>query len=79
MPSVTSVFRVACYFLGPHNFVALCLAKRFRDSAAGGALRFAFLGLAAAQILADFASCFALISLLKQAYDDGDDANLRGL
>ena len=81
------MFRFACYFLGPHNFVALCLAKRFQESAAGGAVRYVFLSLAALQIAADFASCFALAGLLFPASDGsqselaGDDAEakLRGL
>ena len=79
-----AVFRIACYFLGPHNFVALTLAKRFQNAAAGGAVRYIFLGLAALQILADFASCFALAGLLDQAYGPGsqagdDEVSLQGL
>jgi hypothetical protein len=61
------MYRIACYILGPHNYVALCLAKRFQDAAGGKYLRWLFLGLAGLQILADFASCFALAGLLGEA------------
>jgi len=50
--------RLAMYILTPHNFVALSLARRFPS------LRQAFLGLGAAQVLADLSSCFALAALL---------------
>ena len=50
--------RLAMYILTPHNFVALSLARRFPG------LRQVFLGLGAAQVLADLSSCFALAALL---------------
>ena len=50
--------RVAMYVLTPHNYVAFCLANRFRG------WRRVFLGLTAVQVAADFASCFALATLL---------------
>ena len=52
------VMRAAMYILTPHNFVALCLANRFRG------WQRTFLGLAGIQVLADLASCFALGALL---------------
>lgn len=71
------VTRVAAYLLTPHNFVALSLAGRFRPEkeegrlSANGILQLLFYLVAFAQIIADFASCFALGSLLKQC-SDGD-------
>eukprot|EP01043_Picozoa_sp_COSAG02_P008959 COSAG02_NODE_297_length_25355_cov_78.632998_10_plen_838_part_00 len=50
--------RIAMYVLTPHNYVAFSLANRLR------AWRRTFLGLAAIQIVADFASCFALATLM---------------
>ena len=50
--------RIAMYVLTPHNYVAFSLANRLR------AWRRTFLGLAAVQIVADFASCFALATLM---------------
>lgn len=55
---VEKVIRVAMYVLTPHNYVAFCLANRFRG------WRRTFLGLAAIQIIADLASCFALGTLI---------------
>eukprot|EP01046_Picozoa_sp_COSAG06_P000852 COSAG06_NODE_24_length_32981_cov_25.509671_28_plen_289_part_00 len=46
------------YTLTPHNYVAFSLANRLR------AWRRTFLGLAAIQIVVDFASCFALATLV---------------
>eukprot|EP01045_Picozoa_sp_COSAG04_P015194 COSAG04_NODE_1185_length_7876_cov_15.856629_3_plen_671_part_00 len=51
--------RVAAYVLTPHNYVALCLANRFR----GRSTNF-LLGLVAIQVVADLASCIALGALL---------------
>eukprot|EP01046_Picozoa_sp_COSAG06_P010666 COSAG06_NODE_586_length_14002_cov_11.579228_11_plen_794_part_00 len=48
----------AMYVLCPHNFVALALSNRFRRW-----VRF-FLVLAAVQVMADVASCYALANLL---------------
>ena len=48
------VIRISMYVLTPHNYVAFCLANCFRG------WRRTFLGLAAIQIIADLASCFAL-------------------
>eukprot|EP01046_Picozoa_sp_COSAG06_P003583 COSAG06_NODE_141_length_22310_cov_9.973166_13_plen_208_part_00 len=50
--------RVACYVLTPHNYVALCLANKFRSYRVG------FLMLASVQVLADFSSCFTLVLAL---------------
>ena len=55
---VEKVIRVAMYVLTPHNYVAFCLANRFRS------WRRTFLGLAAIQVIADLASCFALGTLI---------------
>ena len=55
---VEKVIRVAMYVLTPHNYVAFCLANRFRG------WRRTFLGLAAIQVIADLASCFALGTLM---------------
>ena len=59
------VMRAAMYVLTPHNYVALCLANRFRG------WQRTFLGLAGIQILADLASCFALGALLANGIDTG--------
>jgi hypothetical protein len=56
---VERMMRMAMYVLCPHNYTALVLANRFR-----GDWRMVFLALAAIQIASDFASCFALGSLL---------------
>ena len=50
--------RIAAYVLTPHNYVALCLANRFRGT------KGTFLMLAAVQVMADLASCFALVEIL---------------
>eukprot|EP01047_Picozoa_sp_COSAG01_P038669 COSAG01_NODE_3152_length_6498_cov_17.406470_3_plen_786_part_00 len=50
--------RVAMYVLTPHNYVAFCLGNRFRGC------RRLFLGVAAIQVAADLASCFALGALM---------------
>jgi hypothetical protein len=52
--------RAAVYIMTPHNYVAICLANKHR--------RFAtvFLVLACFQVAADFASCGALMILLRQ-------------
>ena len=50
--------RLACYVLTPHNYVALCLANKFRSHRVG------FLMLASVQVLADFSSCFTLVLTL---------------
>jgi hypothetical protein len=46
--------RMAMYILTPHNYVALCLANRFRGA------KDVFILLAACQVVADFVSCYAL-------------------
>jgi hypothetical protein len=56
--------RLAMYFLCPHNFVALTLGNRFRG------WRRTFLGLAAVQVIADLASCFALVYLIASDIKD---------
>eukprot|EP01046_Picozoa_sp_COSAG06_P014379 COSAG06_NODE_890_length_11734_cov_37.735367_12_plen_711_part_00 len=53
-----SFYRVLAYLAMPHNFVSLCLANRSAQ------LRLIFLPLALCQVIADFASCFALGPLL---------------
>eukprot|EP01046_Picozoa_sp_COSAG06_P020713 COSAG06_NODE_1526_length_9195_cov_12.000330_3_plen_1584_part_00 len=60
--------RVAAYVLTPHNYVALCLANRFRG------LRVAFLVLAGLQVIADLGSCFALVFLLAERAEEGSSA-----
>ena len=52
--------RAAVYIMTPHNYVAICLANKHR--------RFAvvFLVLAFVQVVADFASCGALMDLLRE-------------
>ena len=62
------VTRSALYVLTPHNYVALCLANRFRKQ------RRVFLGLAVIQILADLASCFALGALIVAGIENEKDA-----
>ena len=52
------VMRAAMYTLTPHNYVALCLANRFRG------WKRVFVGLAGIQVIADLASCGALAALL---------------
>ena len=51
-------YRVLAYLTMPHNFVSLCLANCSME------LRLVFLPVALCQIIADFASCFALGPLL---------------
>ena len=46
--------RLAAFVIAPHNFVLLCLANCFRS------WRRVFLSLVGIQVVADFASCFAL-------------------
>jgi hypothetical protein len=53
-----STYRCFAYLATPHIFVSLCLANRSAE------LRLVFLPLAFFQVVADFASCFALGSLL---------------
>jgi len=53
-----STYRVLAYLATPHTFVSLCLANRSAE------LRLIFLPLALCQVIADFASCFALGPLL---------------
>jgi hypothetical protein len=53
-----SFYRLLAYLTMPHNFVSLCLANRSES------LRLVFLPLALCQVIADFASCFALGPLL---------------
>eukprot|EP01047_Picozoa_sp_COSAG01_P027777 COSAG01_NODE_1844_length_9071_cov_95.343067_2_plen_159_part_00 len=61
--SVSSVL-VRRYILCPHNYVALSLANRFPS------WRRAFLGLAVIQVIADIASCFALVYLRQSVIKD---------
>eukprot|EP01049_Picozoa_sp_SAG25_P004280 SAG25_NODE_266_length_10666_cov_14.508943_11_plen_871_part_00 len=69
--------RLACYLLTPHNFVALSLANRFRPKEGEGrrsvnaVLQVLFYVVALAQVIADFASCFALGTLVQQCSDNG--------
>ena len=62
------VMRAAMYVLTPHNYVALCLANRFRG------WERTFLGLAGIQVIADLASCFALGALLAGGIESETDA-----
>ena len=52
------IFRVAAFCLTPNNFVMLCIGHRFKP------VRKHLVGIVAAQLCADFASCFALGLLL---------------
>ncbi len=51
-------YRLSAYLIMPHNVVSLCLANRSAE------LQLIFLPLALFQVIADFASCFALGPLL---------------
>ena len=57
------VRRAAMYVLTPHNYTALCLARRFPG------WRRAFLGLAGIQVLADLSSCLGLAALMEGAIE----------
>jgi hypothetical protein len=70
--SLQRFVRLAMYVLTPHNYVALCSAARFPD------WRRAFLGLAATQVIADLASCFALAALLASTIEQSADATTAG-
>jgi hypothetical protein len=71
------IVRTACYLLTPHNFVALSLANRFRRKqgegwlSVNGNLELLFYVVAFAQVIADFASCFALGTLAQQCSGNG--------
>eukprot|EP01043_Picozoa_sp_COSAG02_P062840 COSAG02_NODE_8770_length_2451_cov_2.071854_1_plen_403_part_10 len=65
---IKKVQSAALYILTPHNYVALCLANRFRG------WRRTFLGLAGIQVLADLASSFALGALLAAGFEAGQDS-----
>ena len=56
---------IAAYILTPHNYVALCLANRFRSAKA----KMFFMLLAFGQVVCDFVSCFALVMVLKYIGD----------
>eukprot|EP01043_Picozoa_sp_COSAG02_P027238 COSAG02_NODE_1598_length_11761_cov_15.902418_5_plen_584_part_00 len=60
---VERVRRAAMYVLTPHNYTALCLARRFPG------WRRAFLGLAGIQVLADLSSCLGLAALMEGAIE----------
>eukprot|EP01045_Picozoa_sp_COSAG04_P018755 COSAG04_NODE_1760_length_5665_cov_4.392203_2_plen_786_part_00 len=64
------LMRASLYVLTPHNYVALCLANRFRS------WRRLFMGLAGIQILADLASCLALGVLLATGFSNVEEATL---
>lgn len=57
------MLRIGTYFLAPHNYVALCLASRFRRA------KVLFYLLAGFQVAADFASCVAL-AMVMSAHGD---------
>ena len=55
--------RIAAYILTPHNYVALCLGNRFPSA------NLIFMFLAFLQVACDFASCIALVLILKDIGD----------
>ena len=55
--------RIAAYILTPHNYVALCLGNRFPSA------NLIFMFLAFLQVACDFASCVALVLILKDIGD----------
>lgn len=61
------LLRAACYVLAPHNYVLMCIANRYRS------WQKTFQAAAAIQIVADFASCLLLGSLLLDKIREGDD------
>ena len=56
-------YRLATYLLTPHNYVAFCLRRRFRDSWTHRMFH-VIIGF---QVVADIASCFALGALMASA------------
>jgi hypothetical protein len=60
------VARLLTLVLAPHNYVLLCLANKFRN------WRRVFVALVGIQVVADFASCFALGSLWLSKIHNGD-------
>lgn len=60
---VDRAVRIGTYILTPHNYVAFCLANRFRKA------KLLFSLLAILQVAADFASCVAL-AMVFSAYGD---------
>jgi hypothetical protein len=63
--------RLLAYLLTPHNYVVLCLANRFRSRAR------LFVMVGAVQVMADFASCYALFDLLTGIIVDAKQAELQ--
>ena len=63
--------RLLAYVLTPHNYVVLCLANRFRSRAR------LFVMVGAVQVVADFASCYALFDLLTGIIIDAKRAELQ--
>lgn len=61
------VLRLGCYMLAPHNFVLLCITNRFR------AWQRTFVATVCIQVVADFASCLLLGSLILDKIREGDD------
>lgn len=53
-----ALLRLGCYLFAPHNFVLLCIANRFRK------WQRTFLATVVLQVVADFASCLLLGSLI---------------
>eukprot|EP01043_Picozoa_sp_COSAG02_P001379 COSAG02_NODE_29_length_51136_cov_346.293317_14_plen_512_part_00 len=63
--------RLLAYLLTPHNYVVLCLANRFRSRAR------LFVMVGAVQVMADFASCYALFDLLTGIIVDAKQAKVQ--
>lgn len=61
------VLRLGCYLIAPHKFVLLCVANRFR------AWQRMFLATVAVHVVADFASCLLLGSLILDKIREGED------
>lgn len=61
------ILRLGCYLLAPHNFVLLCITNRFR------AWQRTFVATVCIQVVADFASCLLLGSLILDKIREGDD------
>lgn len=61
------VLRLGCYLLAPHSFVLVCITNRFR------AWQRTFVATVVLQVVADFASCLLLGSLILDKIWAGDD------
>ena len=62
-----AILRLGCYLLAPHSFVLLCITNRFRT------WQRSFVAIVVVQVVADFASCLLLGSLILDKIWAGDD------